>query len=131
MNDIVNQKISSALTKDEPEDNNVQNDSTSLPEPESKIITTPDELEAFYIIRAMLAEVVPVEDIVHRDTESYFGILYKNNNRKPICRLNLDTKTRQLLIPDENKKFERIYFNSLNDLYKYRSRILDVVKRYL
>ena len=38
--------------------------------------------EAFYIVRGILAGVVPIEDIIHRDTESYFGILYKNNNRK-------------------------------------------------
>ena len=71
----------------------------------------------------MLAGTVPVEDIVYRDTESYFGILYANNNRKPICRLNLDTKNKQLLIPDENKKFERIYITSLNDIYKYKNKL--------
>ena len=78
-----------------------------------------------------MAGVVPVEDIVYRDTESYFGILYTNNNRKPICRLNLDTKNKQLLIPDENKKFDRIYIQSLNDIYQYRDRLTEVVKRYL
>lgn len=71
------------------------------------------------------------EDIVHRDTESYFGILYKDNNRKPICRLNLDARNKQLLIPDANKKFERIYIDSLNDLYKYKNRLIEVVKRYM
>ena len=81
--------------------------------------------------RGLLAGIVPVEDIVYRDTESYFGILYTNNNRKPICRLNLDTKNKQLLIPDENKKFDRIYIQSLNDIYQYRDRLTEVVKRYL
>ena len=85
----------------------------------------------FYIIRGMLAGTVPVEDIVYRDTESYFGILYTDNNRKPICRLNLDTKNKQLLIPDENKKFERIYITSLNDIYKYKNKLIEVAKRYL
>lgn len=99
-------------------------------EPHSKIVTTEEELEAFYIIRGILAEVVPVEDIVHRDTESYFGILYKDNNRKPICRINLDKKNKQLFIPDENKKFERIYIDSLNELYKYKKQLEEVVKRY-
>lgn len=82
-------------------------------------------------IRGLLAGTIPVEDIVHRDTESYFGILYKDNNRKPICRINLDTKNKQLLIPDESKKFERIYIDSLNDIYKYKNRLIEVAKRYL
>lgn len=128
INEIVNQKISSALTEENEE---------PLPEkseedfPVSKVVTTDDELEAFYIIRGMLCEIVDVNDIAHRDTESYFGILYKDNNRKPICRINLDTKNKQLLIPDENKKFERIYISSLNDIYKYKKQLIDVVKRYL
>lgn len=129
INDIVNQKITSALTPDESEEE--FNTSNEPSEPVSKIVTTNDEIEAFYIIRGLLAEAIPVEDISHRDTESYFGILYKNNNRKPICRINLDSKNKQILIPDENKKFERFYIDSLNDLYKYKKQLTDVVNRYI
>ena len=129
VNEIVNNKISSALAKDndEPEHQEVE----ISEEPVSKIVTTEEEIESFYIVRGMLAEVIPVEDIVHRDTESYFGILYKDNNRKPICRINLDKKNKQLFIPDVNKKFERFYIDSINDLYKYKHQLTEVVKRYL
>ena len=128
VNEIVNNKISSALTKDTEE---VTEEPEVVDVPASKIVTTEDEIEAFYIIRGILAGIIPVEDIAHRDTESYFGILYKDNNRKPICRLNLDTKNKQLLIPDESKKFERIYIDSLNDIYKYKDRLIEVAKRYI
>ena len=67
----------------------------------------------------MLADTVPIEDIKYKDTESYFGILYKNNSWK------------QLLIPDENKKFIRFYIESLNDLYKYKDKLIEVLNRYL
>ena len=102
VNEIVNNKISSALTKDS---DDVKNETEELP--------------------------VDVNDIVHRDTESYFGILYKDNNRKPICRINLDKKNKQLFIPDENKKMERFYIETLNDLYKYRDQLIAVAKRYM
>lgn len=130
VNEIVNSKISSALSADSEEDAE-ENVNVEEEIPISKIVTTEEEIEGFYIIRGLLAGIVPVEDIVYRDTESYFGILYTNNNRKPICRLNLDTKNKQLLIPDENKKFDRIYIQSLNDIYQYRDRLTEVVKRYL
>lgn len=126
INELVNKKISSALDKNE--------DSESVEDeiiPKSKIITTEAEIESYYIIRGMLAGTCNVEDVTYRDTESYFGILFTNNNRKPICRLNLDRKNKQLFIPDENKKYERIYIDSLNDLYKYKSRLIEVVKRYI
>lgn len=131
VNEIVNNKISSALSNDAPTPE-IASEPEDIPEvPVSKVITTDSEIEAFYIVRGMLAGVVPVEDIVHRDTESYFGVLYKDNNRKPICRINLDKKNKQIFIPDENKNFERHYIESLNDLYKFKKQLIDVVKRYL
>lgn len=120
VNDIVNQKISSALT---PEADEQPNDTPILDEQKSKIVTTEEEMEAFYIVRGILAGTIPIEDVVYRDTESYFGILYQDNNRKPLCRINLDTKNKQLLIPDENKNFERIYIDSLNDIYSYKNKL--------
>ena len=63
---------------------------------QSKIVTTEEEIEAYYIIKGLLARVVQIDDVVHRDTESYFGILYQNNNRKPICRINLDKRKSKL-----------------------------------
>lgn len=130
INEKINQKLSSALDKNlesEVAATNEENITTT----ESKIVTTQEEIEAFYIIRGMLAGICDIENIAYRDTESYFGILFKDNNRKPICRLNLDTKMKQILIPDENKKFERHYINSLNDLYQYRDNLAIVINRYL
>lgn len=132
VNEIVNNKISSALSKDNEDEVSANSEiAATLEEPVSKVVTTEEEIEAFYIIRGMLAEIVPVDDVVHRDTESYFGILYKDNNRKPICRLNLDRKNKQLFIPDENKKFTKYIIESLNDIYKYKNLLIESVKRYL
>ena len=128
VNEIVNNKISSALTKDTEEH---EAEEVVEEESHSKIVTTEDELTAFYIVRGLLAECIPIADVVYRDTESYFGILYKDNNRKPICRLNLDKKNKQLLIPDANKKFEKYIIDNLNDIYNYKDLLITSAKRYL
>lgn len=126
INDLVNQKISSALAPDEA----VEPSFNETDEDVSKIVTTQNEIEAFYIIRGILAGTVDISDIVYRDTESYLGILYQDNSRKPICRINLDTKKKQILIPDENKNFTRYYIDSLNDLYKYKDNLLQIASYY-
>lgn len=138
INDIVNQKISSALTPDAdvsgsktPDADVESNEDAAAEEQESKIFTTEEEIEAFYIVRGLLAGTIPVEDVVHRDTESYFGILYKDNNRKPLCRISLDHKVKRLLIPDESKKFVKYTIESLNDIYNYKDELIAVAKRYL
>ena len=128
INDIVNQKISSALT---PEKTDEQQETPTLEENKNKITTTEEELESFYIVRGILAGTISAEDIVYRDTESYFGILYQDNNRKPLCRINLGVKNKQILIPDEKKVFKRIYIDSLNDIYSYKDDLIEVAKRYL
>ena len=128
ISDLVNQKISSAL---EPRNDDKSDEVAISEEPKSKIITTEEELQAFYIIRAILTEEIPLDKIFYRDTESYFGILFDNNNRKPICRLNLDTKKKQLLIPDESKNFSRVYIDNIVEIYKYKQDLLASAKRYM
>lgn len=128
VNDLVNQKISSALT---PEDFEDAAESDATDSTDSKIITTESELESFYIVRGLLAGIAPVDKVHYRDTESYFGILYDDNNRKPICRLIFGAKKMQIQIPDENKSFTRYYLESLDDIYKYKNELIETVKRYI
>ena len=77
-----------------------------------------------------LPTIKSVQNIIYKDTESYFGILYQDNNRKPICRFNFDTKRMQIMIPDENKVFTRYYLESLDDIYTYKDQLIEAVKRY-
>lgn len=127
INEAVNKKISTALkSTEEP----TQSETIEEVE-ESKIVTTELELEAFYMIRGLLAGNVPVEDITYKDTERYFSIIYKNNTWKPICRLNLDSKNKSLFLPDENKKYERHYIDTLNDLYEFKNDLIEIVNRYM
>lgn len=131
INELVNQKISSALTTNEEKiADGVECELKETDINESKIVTTQEELEVYYIVRGMLVGVADPEQITYRDTESYFGILYADNNRKPICRVNLDTKQKQLLIPDENKTFKRHYINKTSDVYAFKDELLEVIKRY-
>ena len=129
VNELVNQKITSALSQGDESANTDKQ--PEIQEAISKIVTTQEELQAFYIVRGLLAGEIPMNRIAHRDTESYFGILFDDNSRKPICRVDLGKKQKQLLIPDENKKFTRHYIDSLDDICKFKDELLTVAKRYL
>lgn len=128
INDMVNKKITSALKTDD--SNETENEEITPTVSASKIVTTEDELQAFNIIRAILAGEIDLSKVTYRDTESYFGILYNNNNRKPICRLNLDVRKKYIMIPDENKNFTRFYLNDLINLYDYKAQIIAAAKNY-
>lgn len=87
-------------------------------EEEEKIITTPEEWEAFYIVRAILREVVEPKRVVIRDAQSYCAVLYDDNNRKPICRFYFNSKNKSVGVFDAQKVETRTPISDLTDLYK-------------
>lgn len=89
----------------------------------NKIVTTPDELEAYHIVKAIICAVIDAERIGYRDTQSYFGILCDDNNRKPICRLHFNGKQKYIGVLDANKNEERVPINNLNEIYKLTDRL--------
>ena len=68
------------------------------------IVTTPEEKEAYGIIRAICCSEVPATDIHMRDAKSYCAINLHDNNRKPLARLYFDRRTPRIGIFDENKE---------------------------
>lgn len=141
INDSMNAKIKSALSKeeDEPSEQTLEEKTvdviTETNEPEqsheSKINTTIEELEAYAIIKSMLRTIVDSDRIAYRDTESYFGILLDDNNRKWICRVHLMASVKYITVSDENKKPVRYDIETIDDIYKYSQEIAEACKRYL
>lgn len=100
-------------------------------EEQSKIVTTFEELSAFAIVKSILRKEIDYKRIVYRDTESYFGVLLDDNNRKWICRINLDSKNKHIIISDSNKNGIRYELESLDDIYNYETELLNSAKKYL
>lgn len=130
VSDAVNTRISSALNEVKETEETVTPKDAEVEET-SKIVTTEEELEAFFVVRAILAEHVPVNDIEYKDTESYFGVLYQGRVQKAICRLQLSTRKKYVFIPDETKNFQKYQIESISDIYNYKDELIAVLKRYL
>jgi hypothetical protein len=99
-------------------------------EPKSKVETTEEELEAFAIVVAILRRKLSKERIVSRDTQSYFGILLDDNNRKPLCRLHLNGGNKYISIFDDNKKEIKEPIDSIDDIYNFEKQLLKTVENY-
>lgn len=125
----MNEKIKSALNAQEEtaETEEIEEDI----KPKRNIVTTQDELEAYFIIKNILKEVVNIDDITFKDNERYMAVLYKNKTTKWICRLYFNTSTKYITIPDADKKEKRISLNDLYEIEQYKQDLLDVLTRYL
>ncbi len=128
--DMISDRLKSALASEAGRErvdiaSRIEEDVTVTPvkEAESKIITLEIEKEAYYIVRSILRQKVDSNRIVHRDTQSYFGILLDNNNRKPICRLYLEGSKKHLVYFDENRKDVKNELTNLDDIYKYSDQL--------
>lgn len=93
------------------------------------VVTTDDEIEGYFIIRAILREVVNVKRVVMRDVQTYCGILLDDNNRKPICRLFFNSTQKYIGFLEEGR-LERIPLESLDDIYKHADRLKTTVNTY-
>lgn len=98
---------------------------------QSKIVTTEEELEAFHIVKAILRQDVEPERIAHRDTQSYFGVLLDDNNRKPICRFHFFESTKYLTCFDENREPYRVDVAQLNDIYEQADVLKNTLQLYI
>ena len=132
VNELMNDRIKAALEtqpksaaeqQDKPED-------LSIGEVVSKIITTQEELESFFIIKSLLRDSIPTNKLTYKDTESYLGILIDNNTRKWICRLQLHGSQKSITFPDETKRGQKHLINNIEDIYGFKKELTDIVDKY-
>jgi hypothetical protein len=130
INDSINERLKTALaTEQQKAEQIAKEELTSNITEETRVVTTAEEMEAFYIIRAILCAKVNVSRVALRDNQSYCGILLDDNNRKPICRLHFNGKKKQVTFFDTGKE-EKVNIDENNQLYEYTSRFMHMVEVY-
>jgi hypothetical protein len=97
---------------------------------EERVVTTAEEMEAFYIVRAILREAVDVARVAPRDVKSYFGVLLDDNNRKPICRFHFNTGQKYLGLFSPDKQENRVPIASLDNIYDHAEYLKRTVLGY-
>lgn len=125
INDLVSEKIQNALkTNDDAEsieEYPVEED--SAPAAKNEIVTTEEEIQAFYIVRSLLCQDIPVERIQFKDTVNYLGILLDGKVTKWICRLSLKDRSKCVFI-QENGEIVKHQIGSINDLYQFKDALV-------
>ena len=96
-----------------------------------KVVTTEEELDGFNIVRAIARSEIDVKRVHPRDTQSYFGILVDDNNRKPVCRLHFNRQQKYIGLFDAEKNETRHPIESVDDIYSFSDQIRETVRIYL
>lgn len=133
VNDIITDRFKTALNKEpdkKSDDIHIQPSDIKQQEEVNKINTTEEEKEGFLIVRGILRKYIDISRIAARDTQSYFGILLDDNNRKPICRLYFNSSNKYIATFDDNRKETKNLIQSLDDIYKYEEHLVEAIKYY-
>ncbi|MPM29543.1 hypothetical protein SDC9_76083 [bioreactor metagenome] len=143
INDRINDRLKFAMSEDAVPSNSMEyvqvsnlNEGKESSSPDvsnnnlEKIVTTGDELEGYYIIKAILRESLDLKRVAIRDKKSYCGVLLDDNNRKPICRMYFNTRQKYLGLFTEDKDEEKVPIDDLNCIYDYADKLKNIVNSY-
>ena len=100
------------------------------PSEERQTQTTEDELHGYYIVKAILTQLIDPQRVVLRDQKSYCSILLDDSNRKPICRLWFNSAQKYVGLFDVEKNEKRMAIANLAEIYKYADDLKEAILRY-
>jgi hypothetical protein len=133
---FINESISDRLKSALGEGNNIapresQNtgDEVGVKNKESLIVTTEEELEGYHLVKALVRDFIDPTRVIQRDTQSYFGILIDDNNRKPLCRLRFNAAQKYIGLMDDSNVEVKIAIKSINEIYQYSDRLIERAKK--
>lgn len=138
LGDQINERLKSAMTgavkpaipNSTPLANELLENSAQDEVEKTKIETTVEEIEGFNIIKAIVRCELDVKRIAARDTQSYFGVLLDDNNRKPLARLHFNRHQKYLGTFDAEKNETRHPIDTLDDIFEFAEVLKETAKGY-
>lgn len=115
--EMINDRLKSAISSSETDAEDISNsDPIETAESVSKIVTTPEELSCFYIVKSILRTKIDSCRITYSDKETYFAINLDNKTTKWICRIYIKDRAQYIVIK-ENGESVRHDLRSIDDIY--------------
>lgn len=130
INEVISERLNVAIKSTEEPTTPTTTEQTPE-EPTSKIITTAEELESYYMIKGIVRSIIPAERVTYRDAQSYFAIFIDDNNRKPLCRLYLNKTQWSIGLFNEDKSEVKHKITTLDDIYQFHEELKATASRYI
>jgi len=132
--DRINDRLREAMTFDanSTASNNNVGTAEEIIETHDAIQTTEIEKEAYYIIKSIIRNIISPARVFIRDSQAYCAIIIDDNNRKTICRLRFNGKTKMYIgFLNDKKEEEKIQIDDVYDLYNFSEQLNQSVLKYL
>ena len=136
LNEIIGERVLKRLAVAEDleqsppvETTNAQKEELDIESP-SEVLPTKEELECYYIVKAILAKTVDLSRVTQEKGKRVFSIRLDGNIKKPICRLTIAARSRFIEIP-EGDKWAKYEFQDVSEVYALDKSIIACTKALL
>lgn len=120
INDRINDRLSEAMAREKTAEEHPPVEEEQVPD--DGIVTTPEELEGLYIVRAICAAEIDPSRLSEKDTKTYCNVLLDQNSWKAVVRLYFNGSQKKVEIFDETEP-RQVPIDVVGDIYKYAERV--------
>lgn len=133
INEQVNARLQNAMDKSEESptvetDPKLETDTPIENNSKPQIITTQDEINSFYMLKAILHDYLEGHELTYKDTLSYFSICLDNKVTKWVARLDYNANHLFVALPTMTSQKEWFKLNSIDELFAYKEDFIDSLK---
>jgi hypothetical protein len=130
INDMISERLKAALKNENEREHKEAIEEAVEDVATNKIVTTEEEIEAYYIVKSILREQIKPERVFHRDNQSYLSIILDDSIRKQICRVWLNGTRKYVSIFDEGNKEIKVQINNIQEIYLQSEALIKTALKY-
>jgi hypothetical protein len=121
---VINQLISDRMIRLKPSSNN------EIKEIESKIITTEEEREGYFIVKSIIRRKIAPERVGFKDAQAYFSIRIDDSSHKTVCRLYLNSNKKYIGIFGANRNETKFELGAIDNIFDFSDQLLESILFY-
>ena len=136
-NEFINDRVYDRLRSAIAQGGQMDDAPPSHPEEESadnsakdQVVTTVDELEGFYAVKAILRDLVAPSRVTLRDVRAYCGVYIDDDYAKRVCRLYFNGRQKSVGLVTADNREERVAIESVDGLYDVADRLRATVQAF-
>lgn len=123
--DAVKSRLTNALAETAEVVEKIEAPATDEPD----IVTTPEEIEGYMIVKAIVRDTIAAKRVHMRDAKSYCAVLVDDNNRRPLARLHFNRAVKYIGLFDGETE-DRVIIDTLDQIYEYSDRLRATASKY-
>lgn len=130
INDLISDRLKAAIKDEEPDERTkeVAQEPTENAE-NTRIATTEEEMQAYYIVKAILCGIEKPENIMYRDSVTRFSIFLKDNKAVTVCSFWFNGKNKKIGFQTGKGNNDMFPLESVDDIYNYADKIIEATKK--